>query len=298
MIVESISGSYLKYDDFHGKHTKDYYLYCIDLIKNYLRRTEKRYNIIFGNFQNDFENTNITIKLDIQPEHTLVKYGGRSVDEVIYGNTKHKDGTYLVRIDKFDYLNKLDLIIEYSLSNYDNISESGKFQEYIKKIVYIPPLIYDINLYNSSKSGVISLFCIKGNERRLKIFNQLSSLNIKYTNINNVFCKNELLNIYTKSKIMVNIHQTDHHHTFEELRVLPALLNGVIIISETSAFTKSIPYNEYIIWCDYDEIKQKTEDVYNNYEIYYNKIFGDGKLKNILENMKFYNLSAFDKYLS
>jgi len=297
MIVEKINNSYIKYSPTHGNHSKEYYYYCIDIIKNFLYKTNKNYNVIFGNYENDFNNLNKTIKIDIQLEHTLVKYGGRSVDNIVYGNAKNEDGVYLVRIDKYDYLNSLDLVLEYSLSNYFNILKSEKFDNFIKKVIYVSPLIYDINFDCEFKQNTISIFSLNNNDRRLKIFNELSNLDIKYKNIDNIFCKNEILNLYKTSKILVNVHQTDHHHTFEELRVLPALLNGVIIISEKSALSDYIPYNKYIIWCNYEELKSKVNEVYNNYDYYYNKIFKDGKLNSILENMKICNLHAFNEHL-
>lgn len=294
MINEKINNSHLIYDPNHGEHSREYYIYCIGLIKNFLFISHKQYNIIFGcGDVYDYKH----IRMDIQLEHTLVKHGGRSVDNVIYGNAKHDDGNYLVRIDRYNYLNSLDFVIEYSLSNYYNILQSEKFNDFIKKVIYIPPLIYDINFNKELKNDIISMYSLINNNRRCFIHNELCSLNINYRNINNVFCKNDILNLFRKTKILVNVHQTDHHHTFEELRILPALLNGVIIVSEKSALTEYIPYNEYIIWCDFDEIKNKVEEVNNNYDYYYNKIFINGKLKTILEEMQIYNLHAFDKYL-
>ena len=92
---------------------------------------------------------------------------------------------------------------------------------------------------------------------------------------------------------MVNVHQTDHHHTFEELRVLPALLNCVIIISEDVPLKESIPYGEYIIWCTYDEIPAKTLEVINNYTYYFDKLFTNGNIDVILNNINTNNLKVF-----
>ena len=96
---------------------------------------------------------------------------------------------------------------------------------------------------------------------------------------------------------MVNVHQTDHHHTFEELRVLPALLNGVIVISEDVPLKEKIPYSEYIIWVEYDKLSETTLDVYNNYLEYYDKIFKQGNLKEILTNMEINNYKVFNKII-
>ena len=79
--------------------------------------------------------------------------------------------------------------------------------------------------------------------------------------------------MYSSTKIILNIHQTDHHHTFEELRVLPALLSGVIVICEESPLKEHIPYKDYVVWCNYDEIINVTKDVLSNYEKYYELLF-------------------------
>ena len=76
---------------------------------------------------------------------------------------------------------------------------------------------------------------------------------------------------------MINIHQTDSHHTFEELRVLPALQCGVIVISESSPLIELIPYSDYVIWCPYDQIIDKANEVLNNYESFRSEIFDQPK---------------------
>ncbi len=84
---------------------------------------------------------------------------------------------------------------------------------------------------------------------------------------------------------MINIHQTDHHDTFEELRCLPALLCGCIIISEDSPLKEHIPYNKYIIWTTYDRIIETVTDVLNNYEVYWDNIFKYSNLEQVLNEM-------------
>lgn len=297
MILENINNNFIKYNSFYSCHINDYCLYCVDLIKKFLYNNQNKYNIIVGTELSHFNNTNKTITIDFQIEHTLVKYGGRSVNEIIYGNAKHENGNYLVRIDNFNHLNKSDYLIEYSLSNYENVLQSNKFDNFVKKLIPIHPILYNINFDNSFKENIITIFTLN-NHRRFKVFDDLSKMHINYKNFDNIFDKNIILDLYKRSKILVNVHQTDHHHTFEELRVLPALLNGVIIISEKSAFTEYIPYNEYIIWCEYDEIQKKVEEVNNNYKFYYDKIFVNSNLKKILNEMVIYNNQAFAKYLA
>ena len=294
MIIEQIHSSYIAFNPNHVIHTREYYLYVVQLLKIWLANQNLTLNIILGNYNINFNNTNKTIKVDLQCEHTLVKDGGRSVSEKIFGNIKHDNGYYLVRIDKYNYFNSLDIVIDYSLANICNISSSDKFNNFLSKIIYIAPAIYDINFNNDNKTDIIALFTKFGNDRRTNIITQLNKSHINIKIIENCFSKECLLDLYGKTKIIINIHQTDHHHTFEELRVLPALLNGVIIISEECPLTNTIPYSDYIIWSKYGDIPSKTIDIINNYSYYYKRLFIDGNLKNILTDIKERNKIAFN----
>jgi hypothetical protein len=95
-----------------------------------------------------------------------------------------------------------------------------------------------------------------------------------------------LQKLYRDTRILVNVHQTDHHHTFEELRVLPALLCGVVVVSETVPLREEIPYHDFIVWCDYDQIIDTVRAVRDDYESYRRKMFGDGRFKAIISAMR------------
>jgi hypothetical protein len=114
--------------------------------------------------------------------------------------------------------------------------------------------------------------------RRKELLNTISNEKIKHINISDCFDKTKLQNIYKNTKILINIHQTPHHHTFEELRVLPALECGVIVISEKSPLNEIIPYNDLIIWANYGDIINKTKEVIDNYNFFHDAIFS---IKNI-----------------
>ena len=84
----------------------------------------------------------------------------------------------------------------------------------------------------------------------------------------------QLLDLYKTSKILVNIHQTDHHHTLEEYRIVPALLYGCIIISEYVPLIDSIPFHSFILFTSFDNITAVMKDVIQNYDTYWENIFG------------------------
>jgi hypothetical protein len=297
MIIEQIKNSFITYNENHDIHIREYYLYCVELIKKRLNNYDNNINIIFGDYKVVFPNKNKTIKIDIQCEHTLVKEGGRSISNLIFGNVKHNNGYYLIRIDRYDYYNSLDVVIEYSLPNLFNIKSKDELKNYYLKNIYISPNLYNINFDNHNKTDVITLFNKNGNYRRNIILTELEKLGLPNKIIENCFTSQCLYDLYKKTKIIVNVHQTDHHHTFEELRVLPALLNGVIIVSENVPLKEQIPYSEYIIWVEHDKLAEKTLEVYNNYLEFYNKIFVQGDLKEILINMEINNSNVFTKII-
>jgi hypothetical protein len=100
--IEKIKNSHICFLKNPSIHIADYYNYCLKLIKYYLHQIDKSVNIVLGPINYDFDEDFKPIKIDIQCEHTLVKNGGRSVDELIYGGIKDKDENYLIRIEKFD----------------------------------------------------------------------------------------------------------------------------------------------------------------------------------------------------
>ena len=286
MQIISAGGSFIGFNPNHDIHINEYYQYCVRLIAKWLHdNPNEKLNITLGNYQCDFNNNNKEIKLDIQYEHTLVKNGGRSVDNIVFGCIDHEDGKYLIRIANYDYLNSLDGIIEYSIPNILNVS-TGDFSRYLSKVGYIAPTIYEkLDFDKSQKTNTITMFSENASNRRSKFVNDSKAKGLNQLNVTGVFSKESLKQVYQKTKIMVNLHQTDHHHTFEELRVLPALCNGVIIVSEDVPLKEHIPYGDFIVWSSYKDLVDTTLDVQSNYEHFYRQIFTD-RLSEILLTLK------------
>jgi len=290
----SAGNSILRHSVMPDVHTFEYYKYCISLMAECLEQCSQSLNVIFGDDEYRFDNSNPVVKLDIQPEHTLVMKGGRSVPNIVKGDIKTLDGSgkYLVRVQNYGYYNSLDKVIEYSVPNLVNLKTSPLTEGYADKCSYIAPVIYeDTNFVNPRRHQTFTMFSDNPCPRRAKF-----SADTGVTNISGCFDKDDLLKTYYNSKIMVNIHQTDHHHTFEELRVLPALCNGVLIVSEDVPLKEYIPYSDSIIWAPYEGIQDKLEDVQNNYEEYYSKIFTDG-LRNTLHLLRKQNKETFTNIL-
>jgi len=300
MIIEKKDVCFFYHNDIGI--VNDYYQMIVEIIKKIIHNNHLfNLNIVLCNNEYNFENNDKTIKISINYEHTLVKIGGRSVPEnTPIGNIYDDNGNkYLVRIDKFNQLNDSDIIIDYSIPNIYNVKNSNFFNEFSKKHIYISPTIYNLNLTKQNRNiTTLTTFINTKEERREKLINKINDAKISHININNCFKKNDIQNLYSNTKIIINIHQTDHHHTFEELRALPALECGVIVISEISPLSNLIPYSDFIIWVNYDNIIEKTKEIIDNYEYYHDLIFSKNKINKLLElkNINYYNLE--EKILS
>lgn len=243
-------------------------------------------------------------KFYFQLEHNLVLPGGRDINgSTVQGNVVSifdKNIKYLVRIVNIHEYSDSDYIFEYSLANIENIKRSKKFDDdFIKKILYLPPIVYDFIDYNPIRTiNILTTFIDEHKQKRRTDFliKMKEKSNLNHININNINDKNQLCKLYDNTKILLNIHQTDHHHTLEEFRILPALCRGVVVISEDIPLREVIPYHKFIVWCNYDNIFETLNIVLNNYDNYYDNIMTN--LKPIIENMNNTAIENIKRHIS
>lgn len=283
----------LAYNPRHTRFIRAYYLYCVDRITQGFYRQGRPLNLVFGDYAADFKNDLPTLRIDLQFEHTLVKPGGRDSAGALAGKLPIKGGKdlYLVRIDRYDYLRQLDLVIEYSRPNLVNIQTCGRFEDYLRRTILLHPLLYAPHFgHHPRHLELITLFADTRQPRRRAFLERSQDAGLQVLNVNHLYDRERLRRLYQDTKILINVHQTDHHHTFEELRVLPALLCGVIVISEEVPLKEEIPYSPYILWCDYERLVEQVQSVRNHYDDYYRKIFGDPALIELLDRLQQHNL--------
>ena len=203
------------------------------------------------------------------------------------GRIDFEGGHYLVRIPDYEYYLGLDATIEYSLPNIANIESHGGFSEYLDTALYVPPLLYDeCDFAPKNRTSIISM---SNPSPRREIFQETCP---HVLNIQNRFSLSDLKRVYDDAMVMVNTHQTDHHHTFEELRVLPALCNGVIVVSEDVPLKDKIPYSDFIVWSSYKDLAATVKDVQDNYDQYRRNIFTND-LADIISGLRENNSKIF-----
>ena len=251
------------------------------------------------------ETKNIIQKLDIcyEYEHSLILPGAQNIPKhakvgkvmSIYQNGEMYYVAY-INCDLF----KHDIIVQYSITNVKNFEMSELYHpSLLKKMIYIPPLEYEYRPYHDGRDMTpFTTFYFADLSRRQRIVSSLWEHGITVVNHNGINTSMRMREIYDSKAIMINLHQTPHHHTFEELRVLPALLRGLIIICEETPLKTEIPYNQYIVWSSIENLPITVLKVITRYDFYFNNFFGpESDLPCILAKMKKNAYNSMEKQI-
>ena len=281
------------------------------LYEEYIVSFKDFINIYYNNDNND--NINIEIKhFDIENLNLIefenmnfLKYdkifytGNLTILKLLIEKINYDfDKIYYINIEQmsipsyFKLLKTIDNrinIIDYSEENIPFLKE-----EY-KNIYLFPPFFKAIEINNEKDIDILS---ITNNNYRENIINDINN-DIDNDNDNEIICSyinsesNEYLNNYKKiylngcygktrddfflrTKIYINIHCSDVHQTMELIRIVNLIMNKVIILSQKSICTELLFLKDYIIICnDTNDFKTKIKDILKNYDLYYNKIYGN-----------------------
>lgn len=283
-------------DPDYPVHVRAYYRHCVDLFAAAFARADAAVNVVFGPQAARFGNDLRTLRIDLQPEHTLVRPGGRDSAGARAGATPLPDGSgrYLVRLANEAYLRSLDTIVEYSRPNVVNVRDCGRFDDLVARTALVAPLLYPPRLDAGGRDiAAISLMFDERQPRRRRFLDDARRASLPLRNVRGVFDAGALRRLYDRTRVLVNVHQTDEHHTFEELRVLPALLRGVIVISEDVPLREQIPYHGAIVWCPYEAIVDTLRDVLARVDEYRAELLRD-PLPRLLEAMERDNRANVD----
>lgn len=252
-------------------YTKDYCEYVLTVIKEI--NSDKSCCIFVipaptHNYDDIFKKTTDNYNINLNIEHRICKLRLNQID-----------GPFSTREDN----SLIDLWLDYSATNVAHIKNIYKSKN-IDNLIYVPHLPFEYNPLHQRSNNLYTTILNPhaANNYRADIIDNLHKISSDYVNF-----QGDLNTYNKKSKILVNLHQSPIVHTFEELRVLPALLNGVVVVAEESLYKEHLPYGEYIIWSKYEDILDKTKEVFENYEYFYEKIHGkNSTLSSIFVEMK------------
>lgn len=293
-----INNSYIYYESNIWINVKDYTMYIIELLKEYLNNNPQlQVNIVLNSKKTiTFDNNNRIIKIYLNLEQTIIEYGTLSLPKEPVSKLLFNNKEYTVNMEMIDDFRDNDIVFDYSKPNIKNIEISGLYPEFLIKLQYVSASVYK-NVIMTPISKTENTLTLFGGEdetspRRAQKLEEMNNLLVNHRNEINCF-ENELETLLENTKILINIHRLDFENTFEELRVLPALQKRVLVISEISPLTELVPFNPLIIWSTYDQIVEKTKEVLDNYDTYYNQIFTEQNIQllNNLHNQNVMNIS-------
>ena len=207
---------------------------------------------------------------------------------------------YFLRLELgLDDLRRADVIIEYSVTNLVHIKVSGLYPASIcNKFVYMPALYFPYETKaKDHRKFTISTCIINVHGRRKDLLQSFKDKGVEVEN-HGFNSYEEEMDVWDNTKILVNVHQASYFKTIEELRLVPALSRGVVIVSETDPRVDLLPYYDYIIFCKYEELASKAIEVSEHYDEYYKKFFGsDSELPEILNDMKQKSFNHLEKLM-
>lgn len=281
---------------------REYYLYVVGLLVQAARDSRAGRVLVVGDFDPAPQSALPLMRIDFQIEHTLVKPGGRGADHAPSGVIAIREGEparYLVRVHGHARLAKADVLIEYSRPNLVHVQSSGHYADLARRMHYIAPLLYPLDFVRTTQGRDLELVTLFGNPeepRRKALLQGLKKVNPACQNINGRF--SDIQSVYARTRILVNVRQTDHHDTLEELRVLPALLCGVIVVSEDIPLREQVPYHRFIRWAPIEAIPALVQEISASYEAHFNAIFMSAAFSACLQQLDESNRKEINQILS
>lgn len=225
----------------------------------------------------------------MQLEHTLVAPGGRDMHNAPKGNVPLVDGegTYHVRLDAGETaVDQADAIIEYSCANIANVTDSDLAHLYAGKAFYVPPLLCRPNTMSEPRSTphICTMHGQSTTGRRGELADILTARGIHVENIEGVWSQYEAA--LDRYAILLNVHQTENHHTLEELRVLPAILRQVVVVTEEVPLIRTLPYGDFLVTAPFRSLPDVLAQVRDNYEEYWHSIYGSGEAQDLYKQLR------------
>lgn len=254
-------------EKYENTNLGDYYNFLLKKLINNLNKKKYKLKI---NFSGEILKSDVNFWF--QFEHTIINI----------------DNSIIPRVAYLSYLNEMDYVFDYTITNTENIKNFTDFKKLSDKIIYMPPLNSETMSFNNEKNREKSVITVHNpSDRRKKFFD------LGYDNIFDTFNHESLYNKINDYKVLLNVRQIDTNLSLEELRITPLLFSGILVLCEKTLYIEKLPHFKHIIWVNYDEIEYKVNDIIKNY-FYYKELYQKGICTTFKEMQNYVN-NEFEK---
>ena len=267
------------------------------------------YNIIIeycNSLKKKFLNSKILIwsndKFDINVDDIYIFFGLHYINYPIIcqKNVFYINLEQLTINGKNTQYNILDRVLNLSKINICDYSQGNIniLKEYNIQSIYLPYQVNTDEIFDYDKIYNFSI-CCSWNSRIEYIYNNICE---KYKNTFSIghppLYGNDRDNILFKTKVLGNIHHREYdYNILEEIRITRCILNKVIVISEYSLDYEKYPLSKYIIFTEYNNMINTINNVLDNYDYYYDKIYNNFDINKIDDELYDY-INNFIKYVN
>jgi len=299
-VHERAGAAVLTHNPRHTVYVRAYYRYCVALFRAALQRQPQAVHLVFGDYPAG-RSTLPLRRIALQIEHTLVKPGGGDSEGARVSATPlpRGEGRYLARLLHHRALAAADLVLDYSQVNLLHLRNAGGFEDVLDHTAVVAPLLHEQQFARDGRDRpCLTLFSDAGKGRRGRFLAAARARGLPVANLKRCFDTPSLQAQYRRTRVLVNLRQSDHHETIEELRILPALQSGVIVVSEDAPLRQAVPYARFIVWAQYEHLVEQVAEVLADYDRWHARLFGDPELPQVLAAMAAANRAAIDTALA
>lgn len=298
-VHERAGPAVLTHNPRHTVYVRAYYRYCVALFRAALQRRPQAVHLVFGGYPAGDCALPLR-RVAFQIEHTLVKPGGGDSDGSPVSATPlpRGAGRYLARLLHRPVLAAADLVLDYSHANVTHLRDAGGFDDVLAHTAVVAPLLHEPCFTRDGRDqSALTVFSDAREGRRGRFLDAARARGVPVRNLKRCFESGALQAQYRRTRVLANVRRSDHHDTIEELRILPALQSGVIVVSEDGPLRDTLPYARFIVWTHYDTLVDRLADVLRDYDTWHARLFGDPELPQVLAAMDAANRAAVDAAL-
>lgn len=243
------------------KHLEDYYNEILSVLVHELEKsgTVSKFALCFAKHIEAIPPGVISIM--VQHEQTIIVGEPDTETEIPEELVASAEPSKTVRLfGGLSAFEKATWIIEYSAGNRANILDSDLAYLYRDKCVYFAPVSGVCATAPNMPEPMVchTMFGNWDNERRHRFSSEVAAAGVRVENRAGFDSVRAGL---SGVAILANVRQKEYFQTPEELRILPALMEGTRVVTEPAPYLREVPYAHLLTVASLSEMPEKIAEL-------------------------------------